>query len=81
MLWALVAAAALSTALASGCGEDGVSASCPDLPLYDVRSDAALAPGILGAREQAANAGCLTLPGTASANGDAGVTGNDARIP
>ena len=48
------------------CGEDGASASCPEVPLYDVRSDAGVEPDIAALRQEAAERGCLTLEGDAS---------------
>lgn len=48
------------------CGEEGFEADCPEVPLYDVRSDAGLDPDIVAARQEAADRGCLTLEGDAS---------------
>ncbi len=63
--------AAVGCALVAGvclpaCGEDGSGASCPEVPLYDVRSDAGLDPDTVALREQAAEQGCLTLEGDAA---------------
>jgi hypothetical protein len=63
---------ALSLLLVGGCREDGATSDCPEIPLYDVRSDAELDPNIVAARETAAAAGCLTLSGDASVIGDGG---------
>ncbi len=48
------------------CGEKGFESSCPDVPLYDVRSDAGLDPDTEAARQEAADRGCLTLEGDAA---------------
>jgi hypothetical protein len=52
--------------LCGGCNEEGASAACPDLPLYDVRADGGLDPQIVQAREEAAAEGCITLAGDAA---------------
>jgi len=57
----LVATGLLGTA----CREDGASANCPELPRYDLKSDAALDPSVVEALQAAEDAGCLTLPGDA----------------
>jgi hypothetical protein len=49
-----------------GCTEDGTTSNCPELPLYDLRADAALEPGIAEALAEAADAGCITSPGDAA---------------
>ena len=63
MLWLGVS---VTLGLASGCQEDGTNSHCPELPLYNLRSDAALDENIIAARETAAAAGCITLAGDAS---------------
>ena len=65
-LCAAVGCVLLAAAGLPACGEDGSGASCPEVPLYDVRSDAGLDPGIVALRQQAAEQGCLTLEGDAS---------------
>ena len=65
-LRAAVGCALVAGACLPACGEDGSGASCPEVPLYDVRSDAGLEPDIVALRQQAAEQGCLTLEGDAS---------------
>lgn len=48
------------------CGETGFESNCPEVPLYDVRSDAGLDPDTEAARQEAADRGCLTLEGDAA---------------
>jgi hypothetical protein len=48
------------------CGETGFESNCPDVPLYDVRSDAGLDPDTVAARQEAADRGCVTLEGDAA---------------
>jgi hypothetical protein len=57
----LVATALLGTA----CREEGATADCPELPRYDLKTDAALDPSTLEALQAAEDAGCLTPPGDA----------------
>jgi hypothetical protein len=51
--------------LVAGCREDGASANCPELPLYDLKSDAAQSPSVVEALQAAQDAGCLTAPSDA----------------
>jgi hypothetical protein len=55
---------ALAAALfAVACGEDGVTPSCPELPLYDVSDPETLNdPEIQEALEAARRKHCVTLP-------------------
>ena len=69
-LRAAVGWALLGSVWLPACGEDGAGASCPEVPLYDVRSDAGLDPNIAALRQEAADRGCLTLEGDASLLGD-----------
>jgi hypothetical protein len=67
----------MAAAAASCAGEDGSSAKCPEIPLYDVKSDAALDPAVIEARNAAAAAECLTLEGDATTPPDAGPSDPD----
>lgn len=59
-LWSFAVAGAL---LAAACGEDGVTPSCPELPLYDVSDPEALEdPEVEAAIDRAIREHCLTPP-------------------
>lgn len=60
---ALIALTTGAGCLAAACSDEGTTPKCPDLPLYDV-NDAS--PADKEARAAAANAGCVTGPGTAT---------------
>jgi hypothetical protein len=62
---ALWASLGLMAMLSGGCREEGATSSCPEIPLYDLRSDAELDPQIVEAQQAAAAAGCTTLAGDA----------------
>ncbi len=63
--WALglIAATTAAGLLVSACSDDSTTPTCPDLPLYDVKD---ASPADKQARTAAANAGCVTGPGTAT---------------
>ncbi|MBE7482155.1 MAG: hypothetical protein HS104_19530 [Polyangiaceae bacterium] len=60
----LAASVVMGLLVAWGCGDDeNKTPSCPELPLYDVHDASGTDKQ---AREQAAAAGCVTKPGTAT---------------
>ena len=78
---AILATLSLSVVFLLGCGEDGFTPDCPELPAYDVSRDPTTGavyrhkPGdpatrLSASEEQqitdAVNAGCITGPGNAS---------------
>ncbi len=48
-----------------GCAEDGANSTCTEVPLYDVRSDAAPDKATQDAIDKAISEGCLSPPGSA----------------
>ena len=67
LLWAALFGVACA-GLVAGCGEEGVTPDCPQVPLYNVREPDVLEdPDIQQARSEAIDAGCLTEVGEAAA--------------
>lgn len=67
--------------LGGGCSEDGITPSCPDAPLYDVRDGAARESAqVVEQRTQAIADGCATPIGTTAksspSQNEAGAPGN-----
>jgi len=58
---------ALASLFTPGCSEDGQTASCPDLSLYDINQGGERnSPKVVAERQAAVAAGCMTDLGDAS---------------
>jgi hypothetical protein len=70
---------ALIGLVSPGCGEDGVTPSCPPLSLYDINAAGeANSPKVAAERAAAVDAGCMTDLGDAGPAPDAGPDGDAA---
>jgi hypothetical protein len=78
--WRALAFAIAAPCLIASCGEEGETPNCPPLELYDITDpEQSQRPDVVAAREAAAEAGCVTPPGTATSSpppqGGSGGTG------